>query len=44
VRFAEVDVTAAASAPGVEVRLGDGVVVRGTDVREVAAIVQLLRN
>ena len=31
VRFAEVDVTAAASAPGVEVRLGDGVVVRGTD-------------
>lgn len=40
VRFAEVDVTTAASTPGLEVRLADGVVVRGANVRDVAASLQ----
>lgn len=44
VRFAEVEVPAAVSTPGVEVRLVDGTVVRGANAHEVAAVVRALRD
>lgn len=43
VRFAQVQVPAALSAPAVEVRLVDGTVVRGASAQEVAAVVRALR-
>jgi hypothetical protein len=44
VRFAEVDAAAVLNRPGLEVRLPDGTIVRGSDAREVAAVVRLLRG
>jgi transposase-like protein len=43
VRFAEVQVPAALGVPAVEVRLGDGTVVRGTSAQAVAAVARALR-
>jgi transposase-like protein len=42
-RFAEVHVPASASTPGVEVRLADGTLVRGTKAQDVARVVRALR-
>ncbi len=44
VRFAEVQMPAARSTPGVEVRLADGTVVRGASAAEVAIVVRALRG
>jgi hypothetical protein len=44
VRFAEVHMPGAASAPSVEVHMGDGTLVRGTNASEVAAVVRALRD
>ena len=44
VRFTEVDVPGSASAPGIEVRMLDGTLVRGASAREVAAVVRALRG